>query len=129
MNVKIIDILEKSISGYKVILGIGNERITVEWYGSKPKKNFEYSVEIDIDDELTWNNNIVLATESTTSIKQEENHINIVAKLDYNHEDNLASLNMNGSVVLIDLDGMDKDISNEWVKIQCSSIKVYNINL
>ena len=39
MNVKIIDILEKSISGYKVILGIGNERITVEWYGSKSKKN------------------------------------------------------------------------------------------
>ncbi|MBD7912100.1 hypothetical protein [Clostridium cibarium] len=129
MNVKIIDILEKSISGYKVILEIDNERITVEWDGSKPEKNVEYSIEIDIDDELIWNNNIALATESTTSIKQDENHINIVAKLDYNHEDNLASLNMNGSVVLIDLDGMNKDISNEWVKIQCSSIKVYNINL
>jgi hypothetical protein len=42
-------------------------------------------------------------------------------------EDNLSSLNMNGSVVLIDLDGMDKDISNKWVKIQCSSRKVYSI--
>lgn len=129
MNVKVIDILELVKDGYKVILEVGNERFFAEWDGKKPEKNIKYDVEVDIDDEFTWNTNIVLSVESVSSISQDEKHINIVAKLDYNYEDNLASLKVDGSIVLIDLEGVEKNISNQWVKLQCSSIKVYNTNL
>ncbi|PEW82802.1 hypothetical protein CN445_27475 [Bacillus cereus] len=129
MNVNIVDISEKLLDGYKVLVQVASNQYIAEWDGDKPKKSENYTVEIDIDDEFIWNTNIAFSDENANAIIQNDEGIKVITKLDYNSEDNLASLNIYDSVVLIDLEGIEQDISNEWVEIQCTSIKVFNTNL
>lgn len=84
---------------------------------------------MDIDDELIWETNICFSSENSNVIIQKDEEIKIVAKLDYNSEDNIATLNLYDSIVLIDVKGIEQDISNKWVEVQCTSIKIYNANL
>ncbi|MGE6363032.1 hypothetical protein ACQKD9_04000 [Bacillus paramycoides] len=130
MNVKIVDISEKLLDGYKVLVQVANNQFIAEWDDDdKPEKNENYNVEIDIDDEFIWNTNIAFSDKNANAIIQNDEGIKIIAKLDYNSEDDLASLNIYDSVVLIDLEGIEQDISNVWVEIQCTSIKIFNTNL
>ncbi|CAM3816998.1 hypothetical protein [Bacillus paramycoides] len=129
MNVKIVDISEKLLDGYKALVQVASNQFIAEWDGDKPAKNENYNVEIDIDDEFIWNTNIAFSDETANAIIQNDEGIKVIAKLDYNSEDDLASLNIYDSVVLIDLEGIEQDISNVWVEIQCTSIKIFNTNL
>ncbi|MGN4426300.1 hypothetical protein ACTFQN_21280 [Bacillus cereus group sp. MYBK30-1] len=128
MNVKIVDISEKLLDGYKVLVQVDSNQFITEWDGDKAAKNESYNVEIDIDDEFIWNTNIAFSDENANAIIQNDEGIKVIAKLDYNSEDNLATLNMYDSVVLIDIEGIEQDISNEWVEIQCTSVKIFNTN-
>lgn len=129
MNVKIADILENLLDKYKILVQVDNNEFIAEWDGDKPGKNENYDVEIDIDDEFIWGTNIVFSDEKSSSIIQNDEGVEIIAKLDYISEDNLATLKVYDSVVLIDIEGIEQDISNEWVEVQCTSIKIYNTNL
>ncbi|MED0906486.1 hypothetical protein [Bacillus nitratireducens] len=129
MNINIVDISEKLLDGYKVLVQVASNQFIAEWDGDKPEKSENYTVEIDIDDEFIWNTNIAFSDENANAIIQNDEGIKVITKLDYNSEDNLASLNIYDSVVLIDLEGIEQDISNEWVEIQCTLIKVFNTKL
>ncbi|MDA1641847.1 MULTISPECIES: hypothetical protein [Bacillus cereus group] len=129
MNVKILDISEKLIDGYKVLVQVDSSQFIAEWDGDKPEENENYNVEIDIDDEFIWNTNIAYSDENANAIIQNDEAFKVIAKLDYNSEDNLATLNVYDSIVLIDIEGIEKDITNEWVEMQCTSIKLFNTNL
>lgn len=135
MNVKIADILENLLDKYKILVQVDNNEFIAEWGGDKPEENENYDVEIDIDidididDEFIWGTNIVFSDEKSSSIIQNDEGVKIIAKLDYNSEDNLATLKVYDSVVIIDVEGIEQDISNEWVEVQCTSIKIYNTNL
>lgn len=129
MNIIIVEILEKLLYGYKVVVQVESNEFIAEWYGDKPEKNENYNVEMDIVDEFIWNTNIVFSNEKSSAIIQNSEGVKIIAKLDYNSEDNLSVLNIYDSVVLIDVEGIEKDILDEWVEIQCQSIKMFNINL
>jgi len=131
MNVKVVDISEKSLDGYKVFVHVDSNQFIAEWDGDKPEKNENYNVEIeiDIDDEFIWNTNIAFSDENANAIIQNDEGFKVIAKLDYNSEDNLASLNVYDSIVLIDIAGIEQDIANEWVEMQCTSIKLFNTNL
>ena len=125
MNVKIVDILYD----HKVVVQVESNKLIAEWDGEKPEINESYAVEIDIDDELIWKTNICFSSENDNVIIQGENGIRIVAKLDYNSEYNLATVKVYDSIVLIEIEGIEQDISNEWVEINCDSIRLSNINL
>lgn len=125
MNVKISDILDKR----KVVVQVVNNEFVAEWDGDKPEKYKSYAVEMDIDDELIWETNICFSSENSDVIIQKDEEIKIVAKLDYNSEDNLATLIIYDSIVLIDVEGIEQDISSEWVEVNCDSIRLSNINL
>ncbi|KGK81938.1 hypothetical protein [Clostridium sp. HMP27] len=129
MIVKLVTILAKVSEGYKVTIHINGENIVAEWVGKKPKENREYDVELDIDDHFAWGDNIFLSTEKSSLISQDDNHINIVAKLNFNYDDNHASINVNGSIVLIELKGIHHDVFDEWVNLKCTKVKVYDTNL
>lgn len=129
MNIKIIDISEKLLDGYKVLVQVDSSQFIAEWDGDKPEENENYNVEIDIDDEFIWNTNIAFSDENTNAIIQNDEGFKVIAKLDYNSEDNLATLNVYDSIVLIDIEGIEQDIANEWVEMQCTSIKLFNTNL
>ncbi|MED3026132.1 MULTISPECIES: hypothetical protein [Bacillus cereus group] len=129
MNVKVVDISEKSLDGYKVLVQVDSNQFIAEWDGDKPEKNEKYNVEIDIDDEFIWNTNIAFSDENVNAIIQNDEGFKVIAKLDYNSEDNLASLNVYDGIVLIDIEGIQQDIANEWVEMQCTSIKLFNTNL
>lgn len=129
MNVKITDILENLLDKYNVVAQVDNNEFITEWDGDKPEKNENYDVEIDIDDEFIWDTNIVFSQEKSSAIIQNDEGIKIIAKLDYNSENNLAILKIYDSVVLIDLEGIEQNISNEWVEMKCTSIKIYNTNI
>lgn len=129
MLVKIVTILEEVPDGYKVILEINNQNIIAEWNGDKLAIDRVYDVELEIDENFTWGDNIILSTENRSSIRQEDKHTTIVAKLDFNYEDNLASINMNESIILIELEGLQHNVSGKWVRLNCRKIKVYDTNL
>ena len=113
MNVKIADILDKR----RVVVQLEGNEFIAEWDGDKPEINESYAVEMDIDDELIWKTNICFSSENDNAIIQKDKEIKIVAKLDYNSEANLATLKV------------EQEISNEWVEINCDSIRLSNINL
>ena len=129
MNVKIVDIVEKLLGGYKVVAQLDSNEFIAEWDGDEPEKGTNYEVEIDIDDEFIWNANIAFSSEKSSAIIEKEVGVKIIGKLYYNSESNLATLNVYYGVVLIDVEGIEQDISNEWVEIHCSSIKIFNTNL
>ncbi|MBI6871797.1 hypothetical protein [Clostridium aciditolerans] len=129
MIVKIVNILEKGSKSYKVIVELDNENIVAEWDGNKPEKNREYDVELDIDENFTWGKNIVSTTKNKSLIRQSGKYITIVAKLDFNYEDNFASIDMNESVILIELEGLQHNVSGECVELNCRTINVHDTNL
>lgn len=125
MNVRIIDILDE----HKVVVEVESNKFIAEWNGDKPERNEIYTVELDIDDELIWKTNICFSSENNNVIIQEGSGVKIVAQLDYNSKDNLATLKVYDSIVLIDVEGIEEDILNEWVEINCDLIRLSNINL
>ena len=125
MNVRIVDILDE----HKVVVEVESNEFIAEWDGDKPERNEIYTVEMDIDDELIWKTNICFSSENDNVIIQEGSRVKIVAKLDYNSEDDLATLKVYDSIVLVDVEGIEKDILNEWVEVNCDLIRLSNINL
>ncbi|PFZ40682.1 hypothetical protein COL77_20695 [Bacillus wiedmannii] len=128
MNIKIVDISDKLLDGYKVLVQVDSNQFIAEWDRDKPEKYENYNVEIHIDDEFIWNTNITFSDKNANAIIQNSKGVKVIAKLDYNSEDNLATLNIYDSIILIDLEGMEQDIANEWVEMQCTSIKIFNTN-
>jgi hypothetical protein len=129
MNIKIADILEILQDRYKVLAEVESNEFIAECDGDNPERNEIYTVEMDIDDELTWKTNICFSSENDSVIIQKGSRVKIVAKLDYNSEDNLATLKVYDSIVLVDVEGIGQDILNEWVEINCDLIRLSNINL
>ena len=125
MNVKIINILDKC----RVIVQVESNKFIVEWEGDIPDIDENYVVEMDIDDELIWETNICFSSENHSAIIQKDKGVKIVAKLDYNSEANLAIIEVYESMVLIEIEGIKRDITSEWVEINCHSIKLSDINL
>lgn len=125
MIVTIVDILDN----HKVVVEVENNKFIAEWDGDRPEINEIYTVEMDIDDELIWETNICFSSENGNVIIQKGSGVKIVAKLDYNSEDDLATLRVYDSIVLVDVEGIEQDILNEWVEINCNLISLSNINL
>ena len=125
MKVRIIDIVDE----HKVVVEVDKDKFIAEWDGEKPEKNEMYDVEMDIDDELIWKTNICLASKDDKVIIQEERDIKIVAQLNYNKENDLATLRVYDSIVLVDVEGIGQDIYNQWVEIHCHLIRLSNVNM
>lgn len=125
MKVRIIDIVDE----HKVVVEVDKDKFIAEWDGEKPEKNEMYDVEMDIDDELIWKTNICLASKDDNVIIQEERDIKIVAQLNYNKENDLATLRVYDSIVLVDVEGIGQDIYNQWVEIHCHLISLSNVNM
>lgn len=125
MKVRIIDIVDE----HKVVVEVDKGKFIAEWDGEKPEKNEMYDVEMDIDDELIWKTNICLASKDDNVIIQEERDIKIVAQLNYNKENDLATLRVYDSIVLVDVEGIGQDIYNQWVEIHCHLIRLSNVNM
>lgn len=125
MKVRIIDIVDE----HKVVVEVDKDKFIAEWDGEKPEKNEMYDVEMDIDDELIWKTNICLASKDDKVIIQEERDIKIVAQLNYNKENDLATLRVYDSIVLVDVEEIGQDIYNQWVEIHCHLIRLSNVNM
>ena len=125
MKVRIIDIVDE----HKVVVEVDKDKFIAEWDSEKPEKNEMYDVEMDIDDELIWKTNICLASKDDNVIIQEERDIEIVAQLNYNKENDLATLRVYDSIVLVDVEGIGQDIYNQWVEIHCHLIRLSNVNM
>ena len=125
MNVRLLEILNES----KVLVKVGEYRFYAVWDGDKPEKNKIYTVEMDIDDVLLWGVNIVPTKENVDLIIQKTEYIKIIAKLDYDTENDFASLKVYDSIVLVDLIGLDRKVLNEWVEINCRLVSLSDINL
>lgn len=125
MKVRIIDIVDE----HKVVVEVDKDKFIAEWDDEKPEKNEMYDVEMDIDDELIWKTNICLASKDDNVIIQEERDIKIVAQLNYNKENDLATLRVYDSIVLVDVEGIGQDIYNQWVEIHCHLIRLSNVNM
>ena len=125
MNVQLLEILNEN----KVLVKVGENRFCAVWDGDKPEKNKIYTVEMDIDDVLLWGVNIFPTKENVDVIIQKTEYIKIIAKLDYDIENDFASLKVYDSIVLVDLIGLDRKVLNEWVEINCRLVSLSDINL
>ncbi len=125
MKIRIVDILDDRM----VIAELEGYKFKAKWNGENPNLNDIFIVEMDIDDELIWNDNICFTSENSYKIIQGENEIIVYAKLDYDFDNNLASLVFSDSIVLIDIKGLQCDVSDVWVKLKCKNISLYNANI
>lgn len=128
MKIDIVNITRKENENYQVTAKIFNDIFSAEWHSGEPFKK-SYEVEMELDEELIWNENIRASDKGVDSIIQDGECIKIFARLDYNHEDDLAALYIYNSIILIDLLGANQDLSAIRIEALCESIKLYDVNL
>lgn len=98
------------------------------WAGEKPVLGSSYDVEIDIDDDLVWGEDIVTASKSTCMVSSSENKFCLVAKVISSESDGCLSVALGNSVLLLDVEGLPGDISGV-IECNASEVKLYSTNL
>lgn len=98
------------------------------WAGEKPVLGSSYDVEIDIDDDLVWGEDIVTTSKSTCMVSSSENKLCLVAKVISSESDGCLSVALGNSVLLLDVEGLPDDISGV-IECNASEVKLYSTHV
>lgn len=123
MKIKIIDIKDSLVS-FRSESGEGYAK----WSGEKPLLNHTYDVEVDIDDEFVWGQNITTTDATSTMIMDDSNNIIAVAEVISYDEDGCLSVKINESVILLEVEGAPDNVGG-YVKFDAKEVTLFPVNL
>ena len=125
----IIDSVDYVGGSTHVIFSTPNGKGKAVWEGSKPNVGESYDVEIDIDETLTWNEDIHASNDSEQSIV-EHNGINILkAKLIAVEDDGCLTLDFTGTIIFVEVSGSIDCSTGETLTLHVTRLSLYPINL
>ncbi len=91
------------------------------WEGDKPTINEIYDVELEVDDDFVWEENIYKAMGNETRIELKGGVYTIYGRVINLEEDGCLSVSLGDSVILLDTENLPKYISG---LIECKAFKV-----
>jgi len=127
MNITIENITKNEESIFVEFVSDLGSSIAV-WVGEEPVQGGSYDVEIDIDDDLVWGEDIVTTSKSTCTISSSGNEFCLVAKVISYEDDGCLSVSLGSSVLLLDVEGAPENISG-LVECKASEVKLFSTNL
>jgi hypothetical protein len=123
MKIKILDISD-SLVRFRSESGEGYAK----WSGEKPLPNHNYDVELDINDEFIWGQNITTIDATSTSMRGDNYKISAVAEVISYEEDGCLSVKLNESVILLEVEGAPDNVSG-YVKLDAKDVTLFPVNL
>lgn len=122
----------------KKLVGIGDE-IKIEfsseygasiaqWIGPPPEISGTYDVEIDIDDDLTWGQNISPTTKNNPTISYVEEKLVLIGLIINSSEDGCIAITLGESIILLDVNNAPRGIEGP-VECHATNVKMYPTNL
>lgn len=91
------------------------------WEGDKPTTNEIYDVELEVDDDFVWEENIYKAMGNETRIELKGGVYTIYGRVINLEEDGCLSVSLGDSVILLDTENLPKYMSG---LIECKAFKV-----
>lgn len=124
MQVKILRILDSPRVEVETSLGIMTSTL-------KGSFNIGESldVELDLDDDFIWGENIVLSDISENSIYSRSGSTILVALLESINSDNTAVLRLGSSCILIDVKSLPADLEGKHVVLTASMVSMHPTNI
>ena len=98
------------------------------WVGEVPVIGSFYDVELDVDDDLVWGENISMTSTNATMISLEEEFFVVVGAVISLEEDGCVSISIGDSVILLEVKNAPKGLSG-LVEFRVSDVKLYPTNL
>ena len=102
-------------------------KATALWEGEKPTINFEYHVEIDIDDSLTWEKDIIKNETGEYSIQMHDNRIFLAGMLDSVDDDGYAVLRIGESIITFVTNGIPF-VNGSFIKLISKTVTLSQID-
>lgn len=123
MKIIILEINDSLVSFHSE-LGEGYAK----WSGEKPLLNHTYEVEVDIDDEFIWGQNIT-TTDAISSITRDDSYYIIaIAEVITYDEDGCLAVKLNESVILLEVEGVPNNVSG-YVKFEAKDVTLFPVHL
>ena len=95
------------------------------WKGDRPSSNYEYYVEIEINEILGWNNEIILNDEEI-AIKLNNGDCYIAGLLESVDDDGFSVIRLGQSIITFETQGIPFP-SGVYVKIKTSEVVFYKV--
>ena len=114
----------ESLVSFESIVGNG---IAV-WSGNLPAQNDSVDVELNIDDDFTWGENITTTDTDTSTITMENDELHFVAEVVALEDEDCLTIKLGGTILFLDIEGAPNDISG-WVKGLASQVSLHPSNL
>lgn len=123
MIIEIVEIND-SLVRFRSELGEGYAK----WSGEIPLLNHTYDVEVDIDDDFVWGENITTTDKTSTVTRADDYNIIVVAEVISYDEDGCLSAKLQESVILLEVEGAPDNLSGN-VKFKAKDVTLFRVNL
>ncbi|WP_250658638.1 hypothetical protein [Alkalimarinus coralli] len=98
------------------------------WAGEIPTPGAMYDVEIEIDDDLLWGENISTTTKNKPTIAIEKDMLVVAGKVIKLEKNGCLSIAVGDSIILLDVESPPEEIVG-LIEFRASDVKVYSTNL
>ncbi len=133
MEIIIKKILEQTPTGVHVWFDTELGSGKAEWQGDIPAIGKKYFVELDVDDELTWGDNVVRIDSNESLIRYENDKMIIQGKIDQIYEDGILILRLQGSThsdsIMIELGNPNFIKIGDCIRLMARNTKLFDMNL
>jgi hypothetical protein len=109
---------------FKTAFGIGQ----ADWVGDPPEPGVDVDVELDLDDDLIWGENLAPADRAGPSIDFDQGVLTVVGAPEAAAEDGTFALRLGDSIILLEAKELPKDLP-EFVRIKVRNAKAYATNI
>lgn len=99
-----------------------------QWIGPPPEVSGTYDVEIDIDDDLTWGQNISATDKKNPIIFSAEDKLVLIGLIINSSEDGCIAITLGEIIILLDVNNAPRGIEGP-VECHATNVKMYPINL
>jgi hypothetical protein len=110
MKIQLLRTIESSPSGALVEFSTAFGNGLSYFQSFEPQENHFYDVELDIDDEFKWNENLKISKETAPSISFNSDNLQITAELIAFEEGGCGAINIDDSITLISLDKVESTL-------------------
>lgn len=127
MKIKIENIVDEGDEIW-IIFSSEYGSLSAFWEGDKPATNETYNVELEVDSDFVWEENIYKAMGNETRIEFKGGVYTIYGKAINLEEDGCLSVSLGDGVILLDTENVPKDISG-LIECKAFNLKLYPTGL
>ncbi|ROL82576.1 hypothetical protein BLX41_01915 [Pseudomonas protegens] len=110
--------------GFRCAFGDGRG----QWLGPRPQVGQDYEVELSLEDEFSWNDNLEPCAHGPARLHWDQGALQVSGRLVRVDEDGVAALAVGPSIILLSLRG-DPERTPQWVNLRARQVSLQPIAL